>query len=430
MRYCVKERVFMLDLIQDPSILQITDTIRENAARGRYIISDVICRVDGQEYQFVDLVLEGGGTLGIALVGYMHALEQAGVRFLGIGGSSVGAIVALLAYSCGQRTEARGEKLAAIISEMHLDEMVDGNWFARRLSLLLGNRNARFRLGQIIFNALLAMPGLFKKLGLNPGTKLYEWISDQLSVNNVSSLADLDRLISALPDGLVHRETGAPIVGYDTGLKIVAADITTSTKVVFPEMAEMYWPNPDRINPACFARASASIPLFFQPFDVNGISELIGSSEKWERLGSFTGTLPNKVSFADGGLLSNFPIDLFKRPGIPRAPTLGARLGDKYRTARDIETMGQYASQLFSALRHYADYDFIFKNPLYKQVITHINTDSYHWLDFTMSQSEKVGLFREGVAAGYLFLESFDWGGYKELRAAEFAFYKAHAKLP
>ena len=415
----------MLNLTQDPSILQITDAIRKKAEKGQYIISDVICRADGQEYQFVDLVMEGGGTLGIALVGYMHALEQAGVRFLGMGGSSVGAIVALLAYGCGRRLETRGEKLAAIIGEMNLGEMVDGTRAARKLSVLLGSRSARLRTVRIVCNALLSAPVLLKKIGLNPGNELHEWISDHLSDNGISTLANLNELIQALPDGLIHRETGAPIIGYDTGLRIVAADITTSTKVVFPDMAEMYWQNPDEINPACFARASASIPAFFQPFIVDGISGLIENGEKWERLGSFTGTLPDKVSFADGGLLSNFPIDLFRRPGIPRAPTLGARLGNKYRTAHNIEKIGQYAAQLFNALRHYADYDFIFKNPLYRQVIAHISTDAYHWLDFNMSQSDKTGLFREGVIAGQKFLDSFDWRRYKELRAAELSFYHA-----
>ena len=415
----------MLSLTKDPGILKISDEINKKAAEGRYLVSDVIWRDSGREYQFVDLVMEGGGTLGIALVGYIHALEQAGIRFLGMGGSSVGAIVALLAYSCGERTEAKGEKLASIIGGMNLGEMVDGNFFARKLSELLGQNDAPLRAMRIVFNGLLTLPGIFKKLGLNPGDKLYEWLSDALAENGIHNLADLNKLIKVLPKELIHRETGKLITDYDTNLKIVVADITTSTKVVFPDMAAMYWHEPDRINPACFARASASIPVFFQPFTVDGISRLIESGDKWERLGSFTGTLPDKVSFSDGGLLSNFPIDLFKRPGVPRAPTLGARLGNKRRTAKDVDTIGQYARRLFDALRHYADYDFIFKNPLYKQLITHINTDEYHWLDFNMSREDKLGLFREGVVAGYNFLETFDWEQYKTLRAAELALHRA-----
>ena len=117
----------MLNLTEDPAVVKLIDKINEKAKMGSYVVSDVVCHKDGRELQFVDLVMEGGGALGIALVGYIHALEQVGIRFLGIGGSSVGAIVSLLAYSYGERTEARGEKLAAIISGMNLGELIDEN---------------------------------------------------------------------------------------------------------------------------------------------------------------------------------------------------------------------------------------------------------------------------------------------------------------
>jgi NTE family protein len=345
-----------------------------------------------------------------------------------MGGSSVGAIVALLAYSCGGRLEAKSEKLAAIVGDMNLGEMVDGNLFARNLSKLLGKKDAVLRPVRTAIGALLTLPTILDKLGINPVEKLYNWISSRLNENGVYTLDDLQKLIETLPNGLSDRETGAAITDYDTSLRIVVADITTSTKVVFPEMAEMYWQEPRYINPACFARASASIPLFFQPFIVDGISHIIEKSEKWERLGSFTGTLPNKVSFADGGLLSNFPIDLFERHGVPRAPTFGARLGSNMRSSQEIDRLEQYARQLFDTFRHYADYDFIFKNPLYKHLITHINTDKYNWLDFSMSFEDKLALFREGVLAGYGFLECFDWAKYKKLRSSERANYHLHTK--
>jgi len=415
----------MLNLVNDPRILKITDEIREKAERDPYIVSDVVCQKDGRELQFVDLVMEGGGTLGIALVGYIHALEQAGIRFLGIGGSSVGAIVALIAYSCGDRTEPRGEKLAEIIGGMDLGKMVDGKYFARRLSTLLGSSNIPLLKLRRILNLIFAAPQVFKTLGLNPGDKLYDWIAERLAENGIYTLADLDILINALPEGLKHRESGAKIDKYDTSLKIVATDVTTSTKVVFPDMAAMYWQEPSEVNPACFGRASSSIPGFFRPYIVGGVSELIGSVERWKQLGSFTGKLPDTVLFADGGLLSNFPIDLFKRQGEPRAPTLGARLSDKNRTAKDIKKIKPYAKQLYCALSHCADYDFIFKNPLYKQLVAHIPTNNYNWLDFNMSDEDKFSLFREGVETGAKFLDDFEWEYYKQLRAAENVFYRA-----
>ena len=55
----------------------------KRACAGR-VFSDV---VDAAGHQYVDVVMEGGGVLGIALTGYTYALEQAGIRFLGIGGT-------------------------------------------------------------------------------------------------------------------------------------------------------------------------------------------------------------------------------------------------------------------------------------------------------------------------------------------------------
>ena len=409
----------MGNLTRDPDVLALAGEIREKAEKGRYIVSDVILKEGGREYQFVDLVMEGGGTLGIALVGYIHALEQAGIRFLGMGGSSVGAIVSLLAYSCGGRMEAKGEKLAAIVGEMDLGGMVDGRFAARRLSRLLGKKNAPLRTPRIVIYALFSLCPIFRKLGLNPGDMLFQWISDRLRDSGIATLADLNALTGALPPGLAHRETGAAVTDYDTSLKLVVADITTSTKVVFPRMAPMYWQQPEKVNPACFARASASIPVFFQPFTVDGVSGIIKSGEHWAQLGNFSGQLNDRVSFADGGLLSNFPIDLFDRPGTPRAPTLGVRLGGKNRVVKETRNIKQYAGNLFNALRHNADYDFVYRNPLYRHLIAFIPTDRYNWLDFAMSGEDKLGLFKEGMLAGQAFLETFDWLGYKALREQE-----------
>lgn len=51
------------------------------------IYSDVI---DAAGNQYVDLVMEGGGVLGIAKAGYVYILEQVQLRFVGIGRASAG----------------------------------------------------------------------------------------------------------------------------------------------------------------------------------------------------------------------------------------------------------------------------------------------------------------------------------------------------
>ena len=85
-------------LISDPSLLGPLESLRGKT------YSDI---VDARGMQYVDLVMEGGGMLGIALVGYTWALEQAGIRFLGIGGTSAASSNALIEQigraSCRER---------------------------------------------------------------------------------------------------------------------------------------------------------------------------------------------------------------------------------------------------------------------------------------------------------------------------------------
>ena len=92
-------------LIRDPSLQALMPRLERLRDRR---FSDL---VDGQGHQYVDLVMEGGGMLGIALVGYTWALEQAGLRFLGLGGTSAGSINALLLAALGPPAQAKGPQL-------------------------------------------------------------------------------------------------------------------------------------------------------------------------------------------------------------------------------------------------------------------------------------------------------------------------------
>jgi len=106
-----------MNLLNNPDVQALSEKLRQFAAKPDFVVSDLILEQDGKTLQFVDLVMEGGGTLGIALVGYIYALEQANICFLGVGGSSVGAIVALLLACLGKRTEEKGTILVEILSD-------------------------------------------------------------------------------------------------------------------------------------------------------------------------------------------------------------------------------------------------------------------------------------------------------------------------
>lgn len=97
----------------------------------KHPISDI---TDDKGYQYVDLVLEGGGVLGIALAGYTYTLEQAGIRFLNLAGTSAGAINALIFAALGYSWEPKSEELIRIFEKMNFNSFIDGGDFAQALA--------------------------------------------------------------------------------------------------------------------------------------------------------------------------------------------------------------------------------------------------------------------------------------------------------
>jgi predicted acylesterase/phospholipase RssA len=59
---------------------------------------------------FADLVLEGGGVNGIALVRVISVLEQRGYRFRRVAGTSAGAIVGSLVAANARAAELQGHR--------------------------------------------------------------------------------------------------------------------------------------------------------------------------------------------------------------------------------------------------------------------------------------------------------------------------------
>lgn len=88
--------------------------------------------------------------------------------------------------------------------------------------------------------------------------------------------------------------------------------------------------NIDELHPAGFIRASMSIPIFFESYFITDIpckDEKI-KKEWMDRFGE--SDPPSTARFVDGGILSNFPINLFYNPIVimPRLPSFGIDLDD------------------------------------------------------------------------------------------------------
>jgi len=83
---------------------------------------------------FADLVLEGGGVKGIALVGAISVLEERGYEFRRVAGTSAGAIVGSLVAA-----DARAAQLEEIMRAVEYRRFRDG---PRWRNLLLGKAAA------------------------------------------------------------------------------------------------------------------------------------------------------------------------------------------------------------------------------------------------------------------------------------------------
>lgn len=425
---------------------ELEHSVAAEAARAHALRDKPFSDVrDDAGHQYIDLVMEGGGTLGIALLGYIHVLEQAGLRFLGIGGTSAGAVSAIALAAAGRPAEPRVSRLVDELANMRMGDFIDGKddrdddardaiyaWLGKRSKLVKAWQSA-----QVLDN-------LCELGGLNRGVRFHAWMRTMLrGFNGGATLTvgalrqrmsdapplwiapvvlaeDLDvpggPLYESLPDGrrrlLLPRERDH--------LCVIAADIATETRAELPRMAPMFWRDPDAVDVADLARASMSIPGFFAPFRVASLPpDLV--RERWCALGwpapCYDGAfLPKQHVFVDGGVLSNFPIAAFHASHrVPLRPTFGVQLqlDDHCHEIDDIFDVLLYA---FDSARHALDADFIDRNPDYVHLVQTIDTHDIGWLDFDMSRETRLRLFRLGAEAAVRFLEGFDWPAYKRVR--------------
>ncbi|AMX02410.1 patatin-like phospholipase family protein [Microbulbifer thermotolerans] len=398
---------------------------------------------DDEGHQYVDLVLEGGGMLGIALVGYTYVLEKAGIRFRKIAGSSAGAINALLLAAAGKPNEIKSERLLTILSNTDFSSFEDGRDFSKKtVQRLLSGKGFFGALALHPIDAFRTLQYLLKHKGLNPGDNFKQWLQDQLKQLGIESTAQLNTRINQFP-ALKYRGKKDTQVG-NGAVALVAADIRTETRAIFPEIAQLYFSNPDAVNPAEYVRASMSVPGFFEPHRVRNIPHIELHSEVAENWKKFKGIrnpktffkkgFPQSVEFVDGGLVSNFPFDIFHiKSGVPKLPTFGVKLElDLYQPTSN--KIGRFTMGLINTCRNMLDNHFRASvNAEYNQLVKEIaitrlaNGERPHWLDFSMPQSHLEHLFVCGARAAIDFLrkdpadpnQGFSWDKYLQIRMTE-----------
>lgn len=239
----------------------------------------------------VDVVLQGGGVLGIGYVGVFKALSEKGYKVERCAGTSAGSVVAAL--------------IMAGYNYKELEDIIkntDFNIFMEKTSL-----SKFFTIGKLL-SAMI-------NKGIYNGEVIEAWMNGLLEKKGVTKFKHL-------------MQQGK------SRLKIIASDITGRKIMILPDDIKKYGIDPMEFSIAKAVRMSCSIPFYFTPVLLNN---------------------NGKTNFiVDGGLLSNFPIWIFDVEGLPRWPTFGVKIkDDESYSARGKSDILEYLMDIISAALNY-----------------------------------------------------------------------------
>ena len=326
-----------------------------------------------------DLVLEGGGVKGTALVGAITALERRGYQFPRVAGTSAGAIVGAFVAAGADATQLRD-----LMDDLDFRRVPDRRGL-ERLPLLFGP------------GALLS---LTFEGGIFEGTYLRDWIHRQLK--EVCRVEHFGQLRRSDADGTMPPEQSYKLM-------VTATDVTRGELIRLPWDYSNYGLPPDDQLVADAVRASMSIPLYFEPVTLEDSS---------------SGQLSTIV---DGGLLSNFPIDAFDRTDAaePRWPTFGIKLAPALPAGNSslLPLLGLLrgpfrppllvlAEALVTTAIVGRDQGYL-RQPWVAARTILVDTGEVSVIDFGLSAAKRDALFGGGFAAMDRFLGAWDFEAYK-----------------
>lgn len=309
-----------------------------------------------QTQKRVDGVFEGGGVKGIGLVGAASEIEAAGYEFVNLAGTSAGAIVATL--------------LAAGYSGAELKQTINGIDFSTFEDSDL--------IGRIPYAGAL-IDEIFKK-GLYKGDVFLNLMRDLLAQKGIHTFRDLIQPEFADEDR------------YRFKVRVVASDISRERMLVLPQDVRDYGMAPEDLEVALAVRMSMSIPFFFEPVKFKN-SDIV-----------------------DGGLLSNFPVELFDSDGPPPWPTFGFKLvlSGQDDPAKMVQhpisgPISELSALFFTAIE--APDAYYLSNDKFVRTIT-IDTLDVGSTDFNLTPDQKEALYQSGVSGAKTFLAHWDFQKY------------------
>ncbi len=311
--------------------------------------------------RYADLVLEGGGVKGLGLLGAIVELAGHGLSFPRVAGASAGAIVGALSAAY-QRAGRPVAELVSVMQSLDYRQFADPTLLDRFGSVGKGLE-------------LLIHDGIYK------GDFALDWIRARLAEQGVHTWADLR----------IDHDTGTSLSpGRRYRLVVVASDLSRGQLVRLPWDYHHYGLHADTQSVALAVRASMSYPFFFRPVALRA------------------GHGQQSCTLVDGGLLSNFPIELFDRTDSAPArwPTYGVKLSAR-RDARQVRhaihgPVGLALAALHTLLDAHEAYHLDDKHTTERTIF--VDTDKVSTLDLDIDQDTQRQLYRSGQRAAADFL--------------------------
>jgi NTE family protein len=317
--------------------------------------------------QTADLVLEGGGVKGAGLAGAVGVLSR-DYTFNRVAGTSAGAIVA--SFIAAGLTD----RLEEMMVTTDFAEFLDEGGLLRHLD----------RLGEGL--EVLLHEGIYR------GKQLHRWIEQTLATapTPVHTWGDL-----RIPGTDEHTP-----IEQRYRLVVVVSDISRGRMVRLPwDYQSLLGKDPDTQPVADAVRASASIPFFFQPWRLP-LDPALAEGHK-------------ELVLTDGGMLSNFPVELFDDDEYPTfGVKLSARLSIQqqgwHRTNDPLSLGKALINTMISAHDQlYVDQESVVARTIFVDT-TGVNSTNFH-----LTPADKQGLFEHGASAATEFLTSWDFEAWK-----------------
>lgn len=322
-----------------------------------------------------DLVFEGGGVRGIALVGSAVALADNGYSFARIAGSSAGAMVGAIIAAMQKSGEPIG-RADEIMRTLDYPRMLDRRGMPNALRWWPSGANAL---------------GILFHRGMYRGRYLQDWTRGVLADLGVHRFGDLRYPDpgSALSEDQSYR------------LVVTTSDLSRRRRMYLPWDLPAYGLDADKFSVARAVRASAAIPFLFEPV----------------RLKSTFGT----STLVDGSILRSYPIEIFDRQdGKPsRWPTIGIRLSTPAGAralAKDVTGPISLVQSLIyttvdsTQIRHVSD-------PVDVERSIFAKTRGVSGTDFNLTAEQQQVLYDAGYAAGLKWIKKHPQGAPSPARA-------------